>query len=472
MNWNEYNLVLKCINELTHLIKNDNRDDKKKFFSDLPMLLLKAKTCMEQLQNKLIKLEGKNLALHANNYMSNDDVSEFHIKTKNIVGNFSSIGAKAILKYRNELVSFKKLVSEVSEHVDLTYNSLKKEVGRLPKIQISNNNINNKSEDLINQYTHAKYLVDDLVKDSGLITATLDKLVNQQSKVEDLEVRYRKSLSNININEAEFDSKRSQLDTSIIIATEFMERNKDVSKKIDDLQTETSELINNVRRLHHFTTSHKKNYEANNEELISLIDETKKVLGNASALKLGEHFNEQYLASKQMLFRWPLMSGMFLLCAISICLLSVFPELYIKVFGGNLAEHTANNNISFLVSRLLIAPLFLAGSWFCASQYIKQKNINEDYAYKKVLSFSLLSIKAEIETTGEENTSEFIKAIQKEIIKSPLESLDRKHYKNEMQLLRTVQSEAIKNIISKTNKIKKSNKNKVINDDKDNSKSS
>ncbi|EXU77299.1 hypothetical protein [Erwinia mallotivora] len=184
-----------------------------------------------------------------------------------------------------------------------------------------------------------------------------------------------------------------------------------------------------------------------------MISKANDALGNASTIKLGGHFKDQYEKSKKGAIIWALIGGAFLLGAIIECLLAVFLT--------DSLPNINDGNLHYLISRLLIAPLFLIGTWFCANQYVKQKNIIEDYAYKKVLSLSLLSIKDEIEKTGADNTTEFIRAVQNEIMKSPLESLNKKHYNNEVKMLKGIHVHAMNSMISKLDgKNKKKHKNK------------
>ena len=68
-------------------------------------------------------------------------------------------------------------------------------------------------------------------------------------------------------------------------------------------------------------------------------------------------------------------------------------------------------------------PFTITGSIFCANQYIKQKNIIEDYAYKTVLAKSIIAFSEELRT-NDNNTSdyykEYISTILKEIHQDPL----------------------------------------------------
>ena len=51
-----------------------------------------------------------------------------------------------------------------------------------------------------------------------------------------------------------------------------------------------------------------------------------------------------------------------------------------------------------VVSRISLLPILLGGAWFSAGQYVKQKNIAEDYAYKSVLAKSIVGFSDQLST--------------------------------------------------------------------------
>lgn len=442
--WKVEYALLDLMSSLAALIKDKNRQNGHAKLKEVSYLLLKTRSSFKQLVNTLKKFDDKNISWHEYRNILSDSVLFFYAQTERLFLGYDLYTSGEISSYCSLLKNFKADVNRVWIGV----NKNNSDEGD-SELLLSSKHYENE-EDIKVTYAQAKGLVDDIFKDTESIKITLNKLHLQQEKINELEDNYRHALTKLSLNEDEYDSKRSEIDKASIISTELMKTHKEIGSQLKHLKDESTESIALVKRLHGFTASHNKRYEENSAELESLILQTKEIMGDASAAKIGEHFKIQYDESKKLLALWPVISGSFLLCAIAICLLTVFPELYVKVFGGDVTKHVSDAAVPFLISRILVAPLFLAGAWFCATQYIKQKNITEDYAYKKVLSLSLLSIKAEVEKTGEKNTSEFIRAIQGEIVKSPLDTLDKKHFKNEIDLLRTVQSEAVKNIMAQS----------------------
>ncbi|MGK3135027.1 hypothetical protein ACCX84_04570 [Pantoea trifolii] len=450
--WKVYYAQLDLMISLAGMIKEKNRKSGAVELKELSYLLLKTHSSFKQLVYILKKADVKGIPWSEYRETLSAKVLSFYAKTERFYIGYDLNNPSNISQYTKLLKDFNSLVNKMSfnlnkkvyEHKTNNFSSLSSDYENEENIKVT--------------YAQAKGLVDDIFKDTESIKITLDKLHLQQTKINELEDFYRHAISKFSLNEDEYEIKRSEIDKGFMISTELIKTHKDIGAQLKQLKDDSAESIKLVKRLNEFATSHNKKYEKNSTELESLILQTKEIMGDASAAKIGEHFKIQYDESKKLLALWPVISGSFLLCAIGICLLTVFPELYVMLFGGDVTNHVSDDAVPFLISRILVAPLFLAGAWFCATQYIKQKNITEDYAYKKVLSLSLLSIKAEVEKTGEKNTSEFIRAIQGEIVKSPLETLDKKHYKNEIELLRTVQSEAVKNIMAQSlskNKAKK-----------------
>ncbi|MEN5021000.1 hypothetical protein [Pantoea agglomerans] len=304
-------------------------------------------------------------------------------------------------------------------------------------------------------YNKTKIVSEEFFKDYEKINFYAKKIESQQARIEELEAKYRKSLMDLSLEEDSFKKQMALVERGSQFASKLMtnlssydESSILLKDKIEGLEGTADKLDTNIMALDDYLTNRK-------GVIDTTLHKVSEVLGSVTDVSLGGHFKEQYDKSKEGSIYWALAAGAFLLGAIILCLVAVFSSSNNGV-GNNLELH-------YIISRILISPLFLVGAWFCANQYVKQKNIIEDYAYKKVLSLSLLSIKSEIEKTGEVNTTEFIRAVQSEIMKSPLDSLDRKHISNEVKLLKGIQNQAVKNIMSSMKAVqKKAPKDKVV----------
>lgn len=273
----------------------------------------------------------------------------------------------------------------------------------------------------------------------------IEKIEPLIKKLNELEEKQRKLTSAYNIDIEKYKERISFIDVTYEKVTNFVKNitnydseNKKVSDKISSTEIIAASLEKKINTLEN-------DLDSKHKKLDTILKQSEEVLGKASTAALGQFFKEQYEHSKKFLWIWPSMGLFFLAGAIILCIVTVFPGLTSSKDGVN--------EVSFIISRIIVSPLFLLGAWFCANQYVKRKNIIEDYAYKKVLSLSLLSFKAEIEKTGEQNTTDFIRAVQNELIKSPLDSLDRKQLKQESALLKSIQSEMMDGLLNNTKKL-------------------
>jgi hypothetical protein len=252
-------------------------------------------------------------------------------------------------------------------------------------------------------------------------------------------------ITRLNINNDAYKEKISIVDVAYEKVEDFTKKISSYDNASDKFKAELLKLDSSYNGLSEKLSSLDETLSVKQQKLDIILSQAESVLGKASTAALGQFFKEQYEHSKQFLWVWPLMGFAFLSGAILICIITVFPGLIDIVPSKD--NVPSIDETAFIISRLVVSPLFLVGAWFCATQYVKRKNIIEDYGYKKVLSLSLLSFKAEIEKTGVQNTTEFIRAVQNELIKSPLDSLDRKHLKRESDFLKNLQSEVMSGML-------------------------
>ena len=156
----------------------------------------------------------------------------------------------------------------------------------------------------------------------------------------------------------------------------------------------------------------KADHERHLSEAKELIKNAKLALEYKTAEGLSAAFTEQYnKANKtQPKGAWLGIAGV---CVVaSICL-----GIWLTV------EKDVSLNI--IVARISLFPILIGTAWFSAGQYVKQKNIAEDYAYKAVLAKSIVGFSDQLskESDKGEDYSHFIKSVLTQIHKDPL----RKH---------------------------------------------
>lgn len=83
---------------------------------------------------------------------------------------------------------------------------------------------------------------------------------------------------------------------------------------------------------------------------------------------------------------------------------------------------TGDGTLQSVLGRLALIPVLMAAAWFCASQFVKQKNLTEDYAYKSVLTKSLVGFADQLSTDTDKGKeySDYIRTVLAEIHRDPL----------------------------------------------------
>ncbi len=78
--------------------------------------------------------------------------------------------------------------------------------------------------------------------------------------------------------------------------------------------------------------------------------------------------------------------------------------------------------LAVVAGRVSLIPILIAGAWFCAHQYVKLANIAEEYAYKSVLSKSIVGFSEQMskDNDAESDHSHYIRTVLAEIHTNPL----------------------------------------------------
>jgi hypothetical protein len=79
-------------------------------------------------------------------------------------------------------------------------------------------------------------------------------------------------------------------------------------------------------------------------------------------------------------------------------------------------------DIGVIIWRIALLPITIAGAIFSANQYVKQRNLIEDYAYKLVLTKSIVGFSEELLKVKDTNKwyQEYITKVLNELLQDPL----------------------------------------------------
>lgn len=141
----------------------------------------------------------------------------------------------------------------------------------------------------------------------------------------------------------------------------------------------------------------------------ALIDSARTALGYKTAEGLSAAFIEKSREAKEDKSTWAWIgaAAVFVAAAIGV-------GIWVTLDSGTAIE--------LVVGRVSLIPILLGGAWFSAAQYIKQRNIAEEYAYKSVLVRSMVGFSEQIsgaDGKGEDH-SHYIRDVLEEIHANPL----------------------------------------------------
>ncbi|VTY04611.1 SMC_prok_A: chromosome segregation protein SMC [Prevotella melaninogenica] len=296
--------------------------------------------------------------------------------------------------------------------------------------------------------------IDDLTRKANALQDEIDKvqesLSNSESmysKMEDEEKKYQNLLNSLEKKKdsfiSDFETFKTEVSDFRDLASNAIANEKQVKDKLDSVKS-AEEIFNTfIRKIddrevqlegqnektnsyQEKLTSFSKQHSESLEEISKLIEKSKQALQYTTAAGISAAFQTQYEDAKD---HWNTLP--WLIASVSFLVLTIGIGSWI-VGGWWIDTTNAQEHLYSLIGRLSMLPLTITASIFCANQYIKQKNIIEDYAYKAVLSKSIIAFSEELRKKDDNEYSEYISTVLKEIHQDPLRK--RSKSKEEMSL--------------------------------------
>lgn len=250
-------------------------------------------------------------------------------------------------------------------------------------------------ERMVVALTEAKEKVAHIGEISASITSELEASVNAKSQIEVIQQECEKTL-------AEIEQVKIGAEVSKAPIDEFSKKVAQRDIQLENQEVKTKEYLTKLAA-----------YTAERGTLLgeakSLIESAKTALGYKTAEGLSAAFIEKYKEAKDDNSTW---------VWIGVSAVFLFGAIVIGVWV-TLDSETA---IELVVGRVSLIPIFLGGAWFAAAQYIKQRNIAEEYAYKSVLVRSMVGFSEQISGSdgkGEDH-SHYVRNVLAEIHMNPL----------------------------------------------------
>lgn len=184
-------------------------------------------------------------------------------------------------------------------------------------------------------------------------------------------------------------------------------------EKIDDREKVLAKQNEAAENYEKKLEAYDKDQQKKLEEVAELIEKARQALQYTTAAGMSAAFQEQYDKTNN---RWSKIG--WLVAAAVFLILTIAIGAWI-VTGWGIAEERSTQVYS-LIGRLSMVPFTILAAIFCANQYVKQKNLAEDYAYKAVLTKSIVAFSDELRENDEKGYSEYISTVLKEIHQDPL----------------------------------------------------
>lgn len=316
---------------------------------------------------------------------------------------------------KNSIDNIKLEINDKLSEIDKIHTDSINTLNNLSKLAKENNSTNREIKNISNE------IKSELItsqENSQLISNLLSKSENTYSNIENI---------------------KNTLDSASIALKAFQDKNEITNKIFDAYIDESKNKVDNLLEKEVRVSNLEKKISDSINSSDRLISQATTAMTLTGTFRLSRSFKASYLLAKSSRERWAVAS----IVASVICLCFIGFMLY-EMYNLNytIFEKTSTPAIIIFVARFSMIPVILGFFIFCAMQYIKQNNICEDYAHKKLLSETLISFKDELAHPNNEMTSEFLTKILDVVLRSPLTSFDKKVHKAEIKQLNELANQA------------------------------
>lgn len=285
----------------------------------------------------------------------------------------------------------------------------------LSRVVIYKQNLENEIEKLKETKLESEELSTSLTEKNEELSELIDKLNSKLNNTEEKNEEVSEQLSTLEEKISEADELISTAKDTVESTNEQLEEAKTSTSTIQEFEDNIDRRQKQADLIDKRTLDYKSNiqhYEEEREELNKkakdTINEALKALEYNTARGLSASFQTQLEKIEDSKYkRWLWGGAVFLALTLSI-------GVWIVLSG--------HNDLSATIGRVVLTSFTITGAIFCANQYIRQKNVIEDYSYKMVLAKSIVGFSEQL-NNGQENSAEYkdyIKLALSEIHQDPL----------------------------------------------------
>ncbi|WP_300675500.1 hypothetical protein [Soonwooa sp.] len=319
----------------------------------------------------------KNLLVNINSYISSPSTLAKYVDELKVL-----LRSYNVSKNKERWELFQEANKKLLEQCDEFATVLVEANNQKTKIDELTDGAEEKSKELKSKFDELQVELETIEEYKSEIEDKSENLKSINSKLEEIKETADENLESIvnHLNEAKSNEK---------LIDGFAKKVQERENRLGELEQRTSE---NDKKLEEYETERKKVLG----EAEQLIQNAKTALHYSTASGLSESFDTQYTAAK----KWQL-SALWIGGATFFILVAIGLGIWITV------EKTSD--LHLLIGRIALLPLPIVAAIFCSNQYVKQKNIIEDYAYKMVLAKSIVGFSEQLKKNpSEDNTKYFV----------------------------------------------------------------
>lgn len=273
-------------------------------------------------------------------------------------------------------------------------------------------------------------------------------------EVEEVKTKIEENSEKLKAVNTSLEKIKTDADVNLEGIVESFNEAKANEKIINSFAQKVQERDNRLVELQQQTEENKQKLTDYENERIKILEEAKKLIESAKTAlnyKTAEGISASFQTQHEDARKWKF-SGTWIIAA------SIFIAIAIGLGVWILTEKA--DELHIIIGRIALIPLPILAAIFCANQYVKQKNIIEDYAYKMVLAKSIVGFSEQLKKDPSEDKGEYVyymKVALEEIHKDPL-----RRRNNKIAAAKTdnkIENFSIKDVVEMAERIVKIGKN-------------
>ena len=291
----------------------------------------------------------------------------------------------------------------------------------------------------------------------GKIKELAEKFEEVEEKiqeVEEIKTEIEENSEKLKTINTALEKIKTDADVNLEGIVESFNEAKANEKIINSFAQKVQERDNRLGELQQQTEENKQKLVDYENERIKILDEAKRLIESAKTAlnyKTAEGISASFQTQHEIAKKWQ-HSGWWITGASILTLIAIGLGVWIA--------SDSTDEIHLIIGRIALIPLPIIAAIFCANQYVKQKNIIEDYAYKMVLAKSIVGFSEQLKKDPSEDKGEYIhymKVALEEIHKDPLRRRNSKIV--EAKTDNKIENFSIKDVVEMAERIVKIGKN-------------